>query len=123
MARTAIAIPIVDGPPVKLAVEETFPGSGIYRLDQSGAQYVASAVALSAGQASGANTILAANDARKALMINPPSDCFLAISANATSGWPLFGGVPNTFSGPEVPMNALYIVGLSAADVVTIWEA
>lgn len=78
---------------------------------------------LSAGQAAGTTTVLAANSARKALMINPPADCFLAIAGGATAGWPLFANVPNLISGQECPSNALFVVGLSTAAILTIWEA
>lgn len=84
-----------------------------------------SVASLSAGQAAGTTTVLAANASRKALMVNPPADCTLLIAsaAGSTQGYPLFGNVPNTITGQECPTNALYVYGLSAANALTIWEA
>lgn len=81
-----------------------------------------SVASLSAGQAAGTSTIIAANANRKSLMVNPPADCFLAISSGATAGWPLFAGVPNIITGQECPTNALYVDGLTAATALTVWE-
>jgi hypothetical protein len=90
----------------------------------AGALYTEQSIpALSAGQAAGTSTVLAANADRKALMIVPPANCALSIESGAAGGWPLFGGVPNTISGQECPLNALYLVGLAADAAVTIWEA
>lgn len=77
---------------------------------------------LSAGQAAGTATVIAANASRKALMINPPADCILTIASAATKGWPLFANVPNTITGQECPTNGLYVYGLSAAASLTMWE-
>lgn len=98
------------------ATGATFPIAGVAYADVS----IAS---LSAGQAAGTATVLAANANRKSLMINPPADCFLAIGSGATGGYPLFADVPNQITGQDCPTNALYIGGLSAAASVVIWEA
>ncbi|PHP21359.1 hypothetical protein CG471_01970 [Sphingobium sp. IP1] len=90
----------------------------------TGSQYTDVSVAsLSAGQAAGTTSVIAANAARKGIKIIPPSDCILKIVSGATGGVPLFGGVANDFSGPECPINALYLSGLLLGAAVTIWEA
>lgn len=84
----------------------------------------ASIASMSAGQAAGTATILAANDDRTAIKIVPPSDCFLRVvsGGSGVGGIPLFGGVPNEFSGHDCPMGALYITGLATGAALTIWE-
>lgn len=81
-----------------------------------------SVTSLSAAQAAGTDPVLPVNVNRKALKIVPPSDCTLKIGTSG-AGIPLFGGVPNEFSGGDCPTNALYITGLSTGVAVTIWEA
>lgn len=81
-----------------------------------------SVTSLSSGQAAGTATVIGANTLRKSLMINPPADCILTLASAASTGWPLFGGVPNTISGVECPANALFVVGLSAGAALTVWE-
>lgn len=89
-------------------------GPAIAYVDQS----VAS---LTVGQAAGTSTILAANSARKVLMVNPTSNCALTVASGATTGWPLFANIPNVIDH-GVPASALYVYGLSAGAVLTIWE-
>jgi hypothetical protein len=82
-----------------------------------------SIASMTANQAAGTDPARAANAARRALMINPPSDCMLAIAPGATRGWPLFANVPNTIVGQECPTNVLYLIGLTTGAAVSIWEA
>lgn len=82
-----------------------------------------SITSLSSGQAAGTSTVLAANTDRTALKIVPPIDCFLAVASGQTTGIPLYGEIENTFEGNGCPTNALYIVGLTAAAAVLIWES
>ncbi len=83
-----------------------------------------SIAALTAGQAAGTDPILAANANRSAIKIVPPADCLLRTvsGGSGVGGIPLFGGVPNEFSGQSCPMGALYITGLAAGAALTIWE-
>ena len=78
---------------------------------------------MSTQQAAGTSAVLGVNTARHALVITPPTDCFLSIVAGSSVGIPLFAGIPNTFSGPECPSNAIFVLGLSAGNALTIWEA
>lgn len=82
-----------------------------------------SVASVSAAQAAGTATVVDVNRARVALVIVPPVDCLLKLSAAGSSGLPLYGGVPNSFVGEECPTNPLYISGLSVGQAVTIWEA
>lgn len=79
--------------------------------------------AIAASQASGTSAVIGVNAARKAVVIVPPADCTLCIASGATSGVPLYGGIPNSFVGSECPANALFISGLTAGQSVVIWEA
>lgn len=88
-----------------------------------GSSYAPASIVLSAGQAAGTSPVLPANTGRKALMINPPSDCSLTVSPGSTSGWPLVGRAANSASGEDCPTNALYVYGLVAGQTLTIWEA
>lgn len=78
---------------------------------------------LSSGQAAGTSAILGVSAARKALVIVPPADCTLTLVSGATTGIPLYAGIPNTFIGAECPSNALFILGLTTGQSVTMWEA
>ncbi len=79
---------------------------------------------LTANQAAGTAPILAANPNRTAIKIVPPADCLLRVvsGGSGVGGIPLFGGVPNDFSGQDCPMGALYITGLATGAALTIWE-
>jgi hypothetical protein len=89
-----------------------------------GSNYVDISIAsLTAAQANASSPVIAANSERRVLMINPPADCVLRISAGAGRGWPLYGNVPNSISGEECPTNALYVTGLATGVALTIWEA
>lgn len=83
-----------------------------------------SIASLSSGQAAGTTAILAANPDRTAIKIVPPADCLLRVTSGGSGvgGIPLFGGVPNEFSGHDCPMGALYITGLATGAALTIWE-
>lgn len=94
------------------------------KAGQGGSAWVDVSVAsLTADQAAGTVAILAENLSRKGLMINPPTDCILAIGSGETSGWPLFTEVPNSIMAPEVPTNTLYVSGLAENAALVIWEA
>ena len=81
-----------------------------------------SVASLSSGQAAGTSTVIAANTSRHVLVIVPPADCTLTLTSGSTRGIPLIGGLPNTFSGAEVPTNALYVSGLTAGQTLVILE-
>lgn len=83
-----------------------------------------SIAALSTAQAAATSPTLAANPARRAVMLNPPADCTLLIApaSGAARGWPLYANVPNVISAPDVPAAALYVAGLAAGQSVAIWE-
>jgi hypothetical protein len=88
----------------------------------AGLTYTDTSIAsLSANQAAGTTAILAASATRKALVINPPANCGLALSSGGPVIWPLFANVPNSFIGQECPTAALYLTtGLSAAQALPI---
>lgn len=87
-----------------------------------GLSYTSASIAsLTANQAAGTDSILAANAARKALVINPPANCGLSLTAGGPVIWPLFANVPNSFSGQDCPTGALYLTtGLAAAQALPI---
>lgn len=85
--------------------------------------YVDKSIAsLSAGQAAGTTAILPEVGMRTSLVIQPPADCYLSITSGLTTGYKLFGGVPNMIAQGACPRNQLFISGLSAAVRVEIWE-
>lgn len=92
---------------------------------QSGLPYAdASISSLSAGQAAGTAVILAADTARKALVINPPANCGLTLSSGGPVIWPLFANAPNSFTGQDCPTGALYLTaGLATAQALPMAEA
>lgn len=118
--QIALVTGVEGGTPVPVSSANPIPMGFV------AAAYVDRTVAsLSAGQAAGTSVVLAANPARRGLMINPPIDCTLLISAASGTprGWPLFANVPNTIVGQECPTNDIYIYGLTAGQVLAIWEA
>lgn len=102
------------------AVLDPVTGAPVSPGSTSGLTYTDVTVSsLSANQAAGTAVILAADSSRKALVINPPADCGLSLTASGPVIWPLFGGVPNSFSGQDCPKNALYLTaGLTAAQAL-----
>lgn len=85
----------------------------------------AGVVTLTSGQAAGTDPVVGQliTGGRSAVKIVPPADCKMAITASATAGIPLYGGVENKFVGSSCPTNPLYIIGLSAGALVLVWEA
>ena len=88
-----------------------------------GLQYSDVSITLTTQQAAGTAAILAANPARKALVIVPPNVATLTLAGNLTSGLPLQGLTLNTFPPSICPTNQLFVRGLAAGDVVTILQA
>lgn len=115
----------LDGKQVRVVVPgfatlDPDTGAAVSPGSSSGLTYTdASIPSLSANQVAGTTSILAANAARKALVINPPADCGLSLTAGGPVIWPLFGGVPNSFSGQDCPKNALFLTtGLTAGQAL-----
>jgi len=77
-----------------------------------------SIVTLTSGQAAGTDPVIGINSARKALQIQPPSNCTLLLAANSPTGTALIGGVPNEFIGT----NPLWISGLTTGAKLVVWE-
>lgn len=81
-----------------------------------------SIVSLTNNQAAGTDPILAANPARRALVIVPQVACTLTIAPGATTGWPLLGRTDRSWTGMETPKGVLYVSGLPAGQPLTIFE-
>jgi hypothetical protein len=82
-----------------------------------------SITSLTSAQAAGTDPILPQDVARKALKIQPSSNCILSITSGSSVGITLVAGFPNDFSAGECPANALYVKGLAAGTALTIWKA
>lgn len=86
--------------------------------------YSVTQITLTADQAAGTDPILGANSNRDALIVGVDGDCYLTGKSGHTRGWPLISGIPNIIGeGGLCPQNQLWISGLVAGSIVSIWEA
>jgi len=97
---------------------------GNVRVAQPASTFADQTVAsLSAQQAAGTASIIAANPNRHAFAITPASDGKLCIgTGGAGFCWPLIAGITKALSGPDCPTNALYVTGQTAGTALPIAE-
>lgn len=68
---------------------------------------------LSAGQAAGTSSVVAADATRKLFAITPASDGRIYVASSAGAGFyiPIYAGVTRILSGPDCPTNAIFVTG------------
>jgi hypothetical protein len=83
-----------------------------------------SVASLSAGQAAGTASVIAANANRRVFAITPTNDGRLYIATAAGNGfyWPLYAGVTRVLSGVDCPTNALFVTGQTAGTALPMAE-
>jgi hypothetical protein len=94
-----------------------------------GASYTSTLVTLTANQAAGTDPVLAANTARKGLVLSAvasvpvTAEWNIAALTGAGQGVP-FGPEPSIrWDGTRVPTNAIYVRGFTAGDKLLCWQA
>jgi len=79
---------------------------------------------LSATQAAGTASVIAANANRRVFAITPTNDgrLYTASAAGNAFYWPLYAGVTRVLSGADCPTNALFVTGQTAATALPMAE-
>lgn len=133
LAISATALPLPAGAATgtkqdagntSLATIATALGATLNVRQSATAMVDVSVASLSAGQAAGTASVIAANSARHLIAITPTNDGRLYISSAAGNGfyWPLYAGVTRVLSGADCPTNALFVTGQTAGTALPMAE-
>lgn len=97
------------------------------QTDQMALGYVdVSVPALTAGQASGAESVVGANEYRRGVAFMPNADGRLYYTGPAAADGPyysLYAGVTRTLTGADCPSGAIYVTGQTAGTKLRIGVA
>jgi hypothetical protein len=125
-AGTTVSAAVTGGTPTgntTLSGGPTNGAAGNQPISINAIPYTDRTVTLTAAQAGGTATIIAANPSRKAFAITPAADGRLYLNSGATGFYyPLYAGVTRSFSGQDCPTNAFYITGQTAGATLPIEE-